>query len=155
MSEPLAYFLTWTTYGTWLHGDVRGSVDRHNACPGIDYHEPRPAWEAASRDRMDSAPVILSPRARALVDQAIRQHADFRGWGVLAMNCRSNHVHAVLTAGGVAPKRVMTELKAYATRALRQAGEAVPQKTWTRHGSTRYVWTEASLQAAIRYVEEQ
>jgi hypothetical protein len=22
--EPLAYFLTWTTYGTWLPGDERG-----------------------------------------------------------------------------------------------------------------------------------
>jgi hypothetical protein len=24
--EPLAYFLTWTTYGTWLPGDERGWV---------------------------------------------------------------------------------------------------------------------------------
>ena len=22
--EPLAYFITWTTYGTWLPGDERG-----------------------------------------------------------------------------------------------------------------------------------
>ena len=24
LGEPLAYFLTWTTYGTWLPGDERG-----------------------------------------------------------------------------------------------------------------------------------
>jgi hypothetical protein len=24
--EPLAYFLTWTTYGSWLPGDQRGWV---------------------------------------------------------------------------------------------------------------------------------
>ena len=24
IGEPLAYFLTWTTYGTWLPGDERG-----------------------------------------------------------------------------------------------------------------------------------
>jgi hypothetical protein len=28
---PLAFLITWRTYGTWLHGDSRGSVDRaHN-----------------------------------------------------------------------------------------------------------------------------
>ena len=37
-SVPLAYLITFRTYGTWLHGDARGSVDReHNVfgtpCP--------------------------------------------------------------------------------------------------------------------------
>jgi hypothetical protein len=28
---PLAYFITFRSYGSWLHGDERGSVDRsHN-----------------------------------------------------------------------------------------------------------------------------
>ena len=32
MSDPIAYFITFRTYGTWLHGDERGSTDRdHNA----------------------------------------------------------------------------------------------------------------------------
>jgi hypothetical protein len=36
MSEPLAYFLTFGTYGSWLHGDVRGSKDpRHNTLGDI------------------------------------------------------------------------------------------------------------------------
>ena len=26
---PLAYLITIRTFGTWLHGDPRGSVDRH------------------------------------------------------------------------------------------------------------------------------
>ena len=26
MPEPLAYFLTWSTYGTWLPGDERGWI---------------------------------------------------------------------------------------------------------------------------------
>ena len=30
MPEPLAYFLTWATYGTWLPGDERGWIEyRH------------------------------------------------------------------------------------------------------------------------------
>lgn len=32
MSEPVAFFLTWSAYGNWLHGDTKGSVDRnHNS----------------------------------------------------------------------------------------------------------------------------
>ena len=27
MQPPLAYFLTWTTYGTWLPGDERGWIE--------------------------------------------------------------------------------------------------------------------------------
>jgi hypothetical protein len=30
---PLAYFISFRTYGTWLHGDERGSVNRKQ----IDY----------------------------------------------------------------------------------------------------------------------
>ena len=26
---PLAYLITFRTFGTWLHGDDRGSMDRH------------------------------------------------------------------------------------------------------------------------------
>jgi len=27
---PLAYMITFRTYGSWLHGDERGSIDRHH-----------------------------------------------------------------------------------------------------------------------------
>ena len=155
MSEPLAYFLTWTTYGTWLHGDRRGSVDRTNAWFGTDYHPQSDRWSAASERRMKSPPVVLSPSHRQTVEQALRKHVDLRGWEILALSCRSNHVHAVVAAGDVPPERVMTEMKAYATRALRATGEMTSGKVWTRHGSTRYVRTSASLEAAVRYVQTQ
>jgi len=27
---PLAFLITFRTYGSWLHGDMRGSIDRYN-----------------------------------------------------------------------------------------------------------------------------
>jgi hypothetical protein len=31
MDDPIGYFLTWVTYGTWLPGDPRGWVEfRHD-----------------------------------------------------------------------------------------------------------------------------
>lgn len=47
----------------------------------------------------------------------------------------------------------MTSIKAWGTRSLRQA-RLVPddQRVWSAHGSTRYLDTEASVEAAINYV---
>ncbi len=39
MPEALAYFLTWTTYGTWLPGDERGWVQYSMGCS-----YPIPSW---------------------------------------------------------------------------------------------------------------
>jgi hypothetical protein len=34
---PLAYFITFTCYGTWLHGEKPTSVDRFNNMPKTDF----------------------------------------------------------------------------------------------------------------------
>ncbi len=34
MDLPLAYFITFHCYGTWLQGDAPGSVDRSHNQPG-------------------------------------------------------------------------------------------------------------------------
>ena len=55
----------------------------------------------------------------------------------------------------VTPERILTQLKAWSTRALRQGG-CLSQNTraWTHHGSTRYLWKEHSVNDAIAYVLE-
>jgi hypothetical protein len=58
MSEPLAYFLTWTTYGTWLPGDSRGWVNRHRK-GGVIVEAPCPALESYARGLMKDPPVVL------------------------------------------------------------------------------------------------
>lgn len=42
--DPLAYFITWTTYGTWLPGDPRGWVEYHHG-----HQLPDPILELESR----------------------------------------------------------------------------------------------------------
>ena len=37
---PFAYFITYHTYGTWLHGTERGSVDRRRSIPGTPVLDP-------------------------------------------------------------------------------------------------------------------
>jgi len=124
MGNPRAYLLTWTAYGAWLHGDERGSVDdRHNAygAPNADGDRWRRQWSAS---RLTEPPFVLSPEMRDAVDRMIRKHCSVRGWPLVALNVRSNHVHAVVGWRGKPPERVMTELKSWSTRALKQMPDA-------------------------------
>ena len=152
----IAYFITFSTYGTWLHGDDRGSVDRKTNIAG----EPLlPANAKLHRSRealMTEAEYRMEAVERETVLAAIRQHAEFRGWSLIAVHVRTNHVHIVV-AGDAKPERMMTEFKAYASRALnRMNPREADRKRWTRHGSTRWLNTEESVRRAIEYtVAEQ
>jgi len=155
MSQPLAYFITWTTYGTWLHGDERCSVDRKNNSPDTDRLPPDPRRVAIERSLMKSSPQRLSGTERAIVTNAIVEHAAHRSWEILEVNVRTKHVHVVLKAFDVPTSRVRDELKAYATRALNNAGFARPHHTWTRGGSCRAIDSQDSLNEALDYVLNQ
>lgn len=147
---PLAYFITWTTYGTWLPGDQRGSVI-NNSTPGTQFDAHTPGLVEASKARMVSPAFVMDAKRRAIVDSAIREHASFRGWRVLALHVRTNHVHVVIGARAK-PEDVMGKLKSRGSRVLREAGERVGSGVWTVHGSTRYLDTPASVERAIAYV---
>jgi hypothetical protein len=50
----------------------------------------------------------------------------------------------------------MNDFKAYSTRALNRSGlDKRDAKRWTRHGSTRRLWRERDVEAAIRYVIDE
>ena len=72
MAEPLAYFLTWTTYGTWLPGDARRWVDKRGSA-GTPYRQGDPEQVAVARHRMKQAAVCLDDAPRRLVEAAIRE----------------------------------------------------------------------------------
>jgi hypothetical protein len=150
------YFITFTAYGQRLHGDARGSADRHHNQAGAPLLAPDPERVARSRQLMTDPPYRMDERRRGVVLSAILEHAGFRGWSVLACRVRTTHVHVVV-AGDAASERMMTAFKAYASRALSAAqlgGEGV--KRWSRRGSTRHLNTEESVRRAVRYaVDEQ
>ncbi|MGP1272174.1 MAG: transposase [Phycisphaerales bacterium] len=97
---------------------------------------------------------VLEAHGRLIVDTTIREHCELRGWALQAVNVRSNHVHVVVTCSStVTPEEAMSQLKAWSTRRLREAGVLEKDaKAWTRHGSTRWIDSEASLRAAVDYV---
>ncbi len=155
MSEPLAYFITFTTYGTWLHGRSSGSVDRWHNVPGAEFLPADENLEAARRRTLRQEPYFLDESRRAVVLQTIREVAAHRGWRLWAAHVRLRHVHIVVTAP-IKPEKAMADFKAWASHRLREAfGEDADRDRWTQHGSTRWINDELSLEAAIVYVVDE
>lgn len=148
----LAYMLTFRCYGTWLHGDDRGSIDREHNAFGSPLLDPDGGREQLARDALRNAPVELGSSARHILEATIDDVCRNRGWTCHARNVRTNHVHVVVTAE-VRPERAIADLKAWCTRRLREAGVLQPaERVWSYHGSTRYLWEEEDVLAARTYV---
>ncbi|MBL8183095.1 MAG: transposase [Blastocatellia bacterium] len=152
--EPLAIFVTFRTYGTWLPGDDRGTINRHHNKYGTKKIRPVPEWVTTNKLRMNREPVALGPRQRATVRKAIKEACRFRGWRILSINVRTNHIHVVVATGQRNGSKVVNSFKANGTRMMRERGlwksEGSP---WVDKGSTRYLWNGKSVNRACDYVE--
>src|SRR4030095_1671012 len=119
--QPLAYLITFRCYGTCLHGEQRGSMDRRHynryGTPDMPVNKRIFDEEKAS---LKSPPFVLTPAQRAVVAAAIREVCDRRGYTLYAVNARTNHVHSVVGTEAK-PEHMMNSFKSYATRKLREA----------------------------------
>ena len=149
---PLAYLITFTSYGTRLHGDETGSVDRNHNVPGTPYLPPNKRRVSAREKQMKQGPYELDAPRRSTVLEALREVCLRRGWRLLAAHVRSNHVHLVVSAR-TNPERVMRDAKVQASRALDEMGLDGPvRRRWALHGSTRYLWKVENVGPAIHYI---
>lgn len=69
-AAPLAYLITFNTYGSWLHGDRRGSVDRFHNRYGTPRVAANPLRESYERGLLKHPPDEYSPWA----DQGSRRN---------------------------------------------------------------------------------
>jgi REP element-mobilizing transposase RayT len=150
---PLGYLITFRCYGTWLHGDERGSVDREHHRYKSPFALPNQNRWRHNQSTLKSEPVTLDAAQRVSVGKAIRETCSHRKWLLHAHNVRTNHVHSVVSIGPKKPDLALNALKANATRQMREDGcwpEA--HSPWVDGGSKRYLWNERSLALAIDYV---
>jgi len=115
-SSPIGYLITFRCYGTWLHGDERGSVDRHHRVDGTPVLPASALRRQHDHDLLQQPPVKLNSRHRRVVESAIRETCAIRGWQLWTVNVRTNHVHAVVSAHKK-PEAMLSAMKANATRA--------------------------------------
>jgi REP element-mobilizing transposase RayT len=150
---PLGYLITFRSYGTWLHGDARGSIDRFHNRYKSDYLPPSDSREIVNRRLLKSEPVVLNAAQRESVDAAIREVCAHRRWFLHALNVRTNHVHSVVSIGSIKPERALNAFKAYSTRRMRKDGNwEKPHSPWADRGSKRHLWNERSMALAVDYV---
>ena len=149
---PLAYLISFRSYGTWLHGDKRGSIDRFHNRYNDPYLPTNYAWRYHNTKQLKKPPFILTARARGSVERAIRETCSIRKWHLHAFNVRTNHVHTVVTANRN-PGLVLNALKANATRQLRQ-DQLWPHQSspWADKGSEIWLWNEQRVANGIEYV---
>ena len=148
--EPIAYFITWTVYGTFLQGDARWWRSRDEG-----ERAPQPLLEQWHRDRLNHEIILLDEKHRSSVSIAIQNHCNHRGWVFHASNPRTNHVHVVVGADGYDGKKVRDQLKANATGTLRREfPEFKDRPVWTTGGDWKCINSDDDLDQAILYVGE-
>ena|SRR5258708_32101198 len=153
-SYPIAYLLTFRTFGTWLHGDDPASVRRNgNNLYGGPKITPSIPLKEAMKDLQQGASIILNVDQRACVADAIMKVCEFRKYDLWALNVRANHAHTVVSAA-LKPEKIVNDFKASATRLLRTEGLCAPtEKVWSRGASTRYLRKPRHVEGAVDYVK--
>ena len=160
LDGAISLFITWTAYGSWLPGDVRGWMKWKKG-----EQQPQPVLEDWCKARMKGGPVLLDDQHRKTVDEVIHRHSQIRGWELHAVSVRSNHVHVAVT---VVPKtgnkdsravdgikRVRDELKANATRVLRRCENPIAnEKVWTKGGDMQFIDNDENLERVVIYISE-
>lgn len=148
--ETLAFFITWTVYGTHLQGHAAGWRKRRKG-----EQSPQPLLEQWRLDRLKYPILLLDSEQREVVENEIERHCAIRNWKIWAKSARSNHVHVVVTASGVRGSKVRDQLKANMTRGLREQWPQFRDRpVWTELGDWQCVNTENDLEDAIIYVSE-
>jgi REP element-mobilizing transposase RayT len=152
-NAPKAYFISFRGYGTWLHGDERMSVDRKNYNRfGLEKISANAGLREKELSNLKNKPFIFDAETPDIIKSAVHEVCDFRKYQLIALNIRTNHVHCVVT-GSAKPELIMNSFKSYATRGLRdKLNLPASVKVWSRHGSTRYLWSESQIESAVDYV---
>ena len=107
LPEPLAYFLTWPTYGAWLPGDERGWVQfRHG-------FQLRPA-ETGSNARRPTA--LSADDDERRVWKSITTHCRIRNW-IFSMPSIAAQIMCILSSPPIEhPDELRDQFKAWCTR---------------------------------------
>ncbi|MEX2139900.1 MAG: transposase [Pirellulales bacterium] len=159
------WFLTWTTYGTWLPGDSRGFVSPvrvgnelvlHNL-PGTPYDADHPNLLRFAEMRLKGPPIYLSLSQAERCLQQFHETTALRRWWLLATALMRNHIHAVVgVPGDPPPRKLLQDYKSYASRALnRSFGRPKSDTWWTESGSKRKLPHEDAIVGAVLYVARQ
>jgi REP element-mobilizing transposase RayT len=154
----IAFFSTWTTYGTWLPGDERGWFEI-----GLGLQPPDLRRRLGAALLLSEEAITFDNEQRVLVENTICQHCEYRRWILHAVNCRSNHVHVVVTAEDRTIALPRQQFKSWCTRKLKELEAlrcGIPESRvrlhwWTDRGWDIYIDDVEHLLEVVAYVLER
>jgi len=158
----IAYHAIFTTYGTWLPNDPRGSYSKaiYNAelaaLGPVLYgrQSPQPDARTLRHFRTAAVPHLSRPACyindatRPVVAAAFGGEVQRLGLTIYACAIMNDHVHLVALRSKFRIEYVVNQLKGRATTAL-----ALKQTPWTRAGWNVFLDDEETVYAAVEYVE--
>lgn len=151
----LAYHITWGTYGTRLHGDPRGTVDRgHNefGSPVLGFDEDR--WER-EKENLNFAPVVLTREQMRLIESLLPAICERGFWKLIACAAGPDHVHVILQSEHD-PETIRRLMKRWLGQELSRIDPLPDGATWWAEcGSIRWIDNERYLKNATDYVTRQ
>jgi hypothetical protein len=158
----IAYHAVFTTYGTWLPNDPRGSFSKEiyqtelatlgPVAYGRQYPQPpmsqlRRFW-AAARPRLDRPPFLITDETRPVVASGFGVAIARLGLVVYECSIMNDHVHIVIQRSKHRIEYVVNQLKGAATHAL-----GLSETPWTRNGWNVFLDHPAAVEAAVAYVQ--
>ena len=158
----IAYHTIFTTYGTWLPNDPRGSYskavydDEIRALGDLRYgrQDPQPDrntrrrfWNA-SRGATDRRPFFINDSTRPIVARGFARAAQLLGVTILACAIMNDHVHLLSLRNKLRIEYVTGRFKGEATRALN-----LTRTPWTKGAWKVFIRDTETIASAVRYIE--
>src|SRR5688500_5605251 len=94
-TRPLAYHITVGTYGTRLHGDERGTIDRSMNEPGDPIIGADNGWHFLEENRLNFTPRVLTQEQMMTVEALIPRVCVRGGWDLHTCAAGPDHVHVI------------------------------------------------------------
>ncbi len=158
----IAYHTIFTTYGTWLPNDPRGSYSRKiyndqlRALDTIKYgrQNPIPAkkllrrfWTAAT-PHLSRPPFFIDDNSRPIIAAAFNKVIQRLDIKVPACAIMNDHIHMVVLRSKYKIEYLVNQLKGTATKALK-----LKQTPWSRGCWKVFIADTEALQAAVDYIQ--
>ena len=153
--KRLALHITWGTYGTRLHGDPRGTVDRYNnesGTPVLGFDEHR--WEQ-EKENLAFPPVVLTRPQMIFVEEQLPLICERGHWKHTVGAAGPDHVHEILESQ-FDPETIRRLLKRWLGQALSARWKLDEGATWWAEcGSIQWIDNERYFENATSYMKDQ
>jgi len=158
----IAYHAIFTTYGTWLPNDPRGSYSKEiynkqlKLLGTIKYgrQNPQPKHEelfkfrTVAASRLSRPTILLNEKRRSTVADAFGKVVKRLGLQIPACAIMKNHVHILILRSKYRIEYLVNQLKGAATKDLK-----LKQTPWTRGCWKVFINNNEALSAAIKYIQ--